>query len=191
MDPMLRRIGVLVVWILATMGTAALTYAAVSSAGRAVGENPAAPVAGAAIAARISTTTLSVTDGSSSTTVSLPEPTITSPTGPTTTISGTTNPTVTTTTVVTGTTSGAATQHWKTVPGVGTVGVSVSGDTVLLVSVTPVSPYHVDVKDDGPEKVEVEFDSESAEYNVRATIEDGELLWVVEQSGEGGGDGDG
>jgi hypothetical protein len=69
---------------------------------------------------------------------------------------------------------------------VGTVGVAVSGGTVTLVSATPVTPYHVDVEDDGPEKVEVEFDSESTEYQVRAFVDDGELIWEVDQSGEGG-----
>lgn len=191
---MLRRIGVVVIWSLATLGTASLTYAAVSSAGRAVGNDPSAPVAGAEIAARISTTTtttIAAVEGSSTTTFAFGETTITTATTlPGTTTTAPAGPPTTAAPVVT--TTATTTQHWKTVPGVGTVGVAVSGDEVTLVSATPVTPFHVDVEDDGPEKVEVEFDSESAEYQVRATVQDGELVWEVDQSGEGsegGGEG--
>jgi hypothetical protein len=111
------------------------------------------------------------------------------PVTPTTAPTGVTTTTVASTTATT--TAAAATQHWKTVPGVGTVGVAVSGGSVTLVSATPVAPYQVDVEDGGPEKVEVEFDSEAAEYRVRAEIRDGQLVWDVEQSGSGGDDDDG
>ncbi len=184
----MRRLGVVVLWLLAALGTASLTYAAVSSAGSAVGENPSPPVAGADIAARISTTTSGVEIVVTST--SLPVTTAVPPSMPLTTTTlagGGTSTTVSTTTVTT--TTGTTTQHWKTVPGGGTVGVAVSGGSVTLVSATPVAPYQVDVEDDGPEKVEVEFDSEAAEYRVRAEIHDGQLIWQVEQSGEGGDDG--
>lgn len=190
MGAMLRKVGVVLLWLLATLGTASLTYAAVSSAGSAVGVDPSPPVAGADIAARISTTTSS-TDAAAPPT-SLPGTTAVPPSmpvSPTTIPTGATTTTVATTTAST-TTSGAPTQHWKTVPGVGTVGVAVSGGSVTLVSATPVAPYQVDIEDDGPEKVEVEFDSDGADYKVRAMVRDGQLVWETESEGGGGGDDD-
>lgn len=202
---MLKRFGVVLAWLLAALGTASLTYAAVSQAGRAVGDDPAMPVSASDIAARVSTTitaasdTVTALDGATSTTEPGAATTVVVPTGPGTTAPGsattmTTAPTTTTsasastTTTSATTTTAAAHTEWKTVSGVGVVGVSVAGDQVTLVSASPVDPYHAEVEENGPERVEVKFESESAEYRVRAEVRDGQLVWEVSSSS---GDDDG
>ena len=46
------------------------------------------------------------------------------------------------------------------------------------------NPYHAEVEENGPDRVEVKFESESAEYKVRAEVQDGILEWRVESSSE-------
>lgn len=179
----LKRLGVIVVWLLATLGTASLTYAAVSQAGGAMGDAPAVPVAAADIAARVSTTVAvpatlptepSPTVSADGTTTSVGGETSTTVASPTTAAaSGGTSPTTTTT-------APPAHTEWKTIPGVGTVGVSVRGDSVTLVSAQPVAPYDVDVEYSGPDHVEVEFNSGETEYKVHAEAEGGVVSWQVE-----------
>jgi hypothetical protein len=184
----LKRLGVLLIWVLATIGTASLTYAAVTQADRAVGDNPTLPVAGADIAAQIPVTTTTAPTSSTTgavittTTIGVPTSGVTTTTLATST-TATSPPTTagasTTTTVAT-----ASSPQWKTVPGVGTVGVAVSGSSVTLVSATPVAPYHIEVDDNGPEKVDVKFESETMEYRVRAEIIGGTLTWSVTNSAD-------
>jgi hypothetical protein len=186
-DGVLKRLGVILLWLLATVGTASLTYAAVTQADRAVTDAPAGPVAGADIAARIATTT---TAAGTDTTGAVATTTTTTVTVPTTAVTSTTVVTGTTlspptTTAASTTTTSAASPQWKTVPGVGTVGVSVAGTAVTLISATPVAPYSVDVEAAGPEKVEVDFESGETRYRVRAEVVDGELDWDVSQETEG------
>jgi hypothetical protein len=176
---MLKRIGVVAVWLLATLGTASLTYAAVSQAGEAVGDNPAVPVAASDIAARVSTTVAGAT-----TTVATTIGTTTTPTTDGTVGSTTTSIPSATTAAATTTTGAAAHTEWKTVPGVGTVGVSVSGGSVSLVSAQPVAPFYVELERGGPEQVVVKFESEGSEYQVQAEVHQGALVWEV----SGGGD---
>ncbi|MBI5158068.1 MAG: hypothetical protein HZA58_08680 [Acidimicrobiia bacterium] len=180
---MLRRLGVIVVWLLATLGTASLTYAAVSQAGGAMGDAPAVPVAAADIAARVSTTVSSTlltepsTTASADTTttsVGAATPTTVAAFSGTTVASGSTNTTSASTTA----TQGSHTEY-RTIPGVGTVGVSVSGDSVTLVSVQPVAPYDFEVEYSGPDQVEVEFWGDN-EYKIHAEAEDGVVSWQVE-----------
>ena len=177
---MLKRLGVMLLWLLATIGTASLTYAAVTQADRAIGDAPAGPVAGADIAARISTTTAPAADTTVAATTTTTLPPVS---GSTTTLAPSVTVTSPPTTVTASTTtSAAASTEWKTVPGVGTVGVAVSGDSVTFRSAQPVAPYRADVEDDGPESVVVEFESESADYVVRAEVRDGQLVWEVIES---------
>lgn len=183
-DGVLKRLGVILLWLLATVGTVSLTYAAVTQADRAVTDAPAGPVAGADIAARIATTTTAAgtdTTGAvvTTTTVTVPATAVTA----TTVVTSTTLSPPTTTAATTTTTSAASTE-WHTVPGVGTVGVSVAGTAVTLVSATPVAPYSVDVENDGPERVEVDFESGETRYRVRAEVVDGEIDWDVSQEAE-------
>ena len=181
---MLKRIGVVVVWLLATLGTAALTYAAVSQADRAVSDDPAMPVSAADIAARVSTAVTTAPEGSTSTST-------TAPVASTTSVATTATAPVTTTTTPAATTTTTAPQsqtEWKTVSGVGVVGVFIDGDEVSLISASPVNPYHAEVEENGPERVEVKFEAESSEYRVRAEVRDGRLVWEVSS---GGGDGEG
>jgi len=184
-DGVLKRLGVILLWLLATVGTVSLTYAAVTQADRAVTDAPAGPVAGADIAARIATTTTAAgtdTTGAvvTTTTVTVPATAVTA----TTVVTGTTLSPPTTAAASTTTTTSAASPQWKTVPGVGTVGVSVAGTAVTLVSATPVAPYSVDVENDGPERVEVDFESGETRYRVRAEVVDGEIDWDVSQEAE-------
>lgn len=181
---MLKRLGVILLWLLATIGTASLTYAAVTQADRAIGDAPAGPVAGADIAARISTTTAPVEEATAATTTTTTLSLVTDSTA-TTVSPSTTIASPPTTVSASPTTTAAASTQWKTVPGVGTVGVAVSGDSVTFKTAQPVAPYDVDVEDDGPETVVVEFESESADYLVRAEVRDGQLVWEVIESLEG------
>jgi hypothetical protein len=179
----LKRLGVIIVWLLATLGTASLTYAAVSQAGRAVGDTPAVPVAAADIAARVSTSVaVSSTLAAEPSTTSSTDITTTSIGAgtSTTTLASSGTTTASGSTSTTGTTTPSAHTEYKTIPGVGTVGVSVSGDSVTLVSVQPVAPYDFEVEHSGPDHVEVEFTSVVTEYKVRAEVENGVVSWLVE-----------
>jgi len=79
----------------------------------------------------------------------------------------------------TDTTTAPATQHSIQASG-GTVVVSVSGDTVLLVSAVPTTGYSVDVRDAGPSTVEVRFESGDAESRVKVRVDKGQLRKSVE-----------
>lgn len=187
---MLKRLAVILAWVLATIGTASLTYAAVSRVGPDAGDRPGVPVASQEIAARVAATSTTVaattSTATTSTTTATGEPSTTLPATTTSTNAATTTgaaPATTTTTA-----SGVQTAY-RTTPG-GTVGVSVSGSSVSFLSAQPASGFSADVEDTGPEKVEVEFDGESAEYTVRASVVDGSLVWTVEGGPESGGGGD-
>jgi hypothetical protein len=58
----------------------------------------------------------------------------------------------------------------------------VSGTSVTLVSATPVAPYHVEVEDNGPEQVDIKFESESMDYRIRAEVIGGALDWEITSS---------
>lgn len=191
---MFKRLAVILAWVLATLGTASLTYAAVSRVGPDAADRPGVPVASQEIADRVAANaaTTTPTTLAAPTTVPTVIPDATTTTLP---VSTTTGPVSTTSTTAGGTTTiptttGSSTAY-RTTPG-GTVGVSVSGSAVTLLSAQPAPGYATDVEDDGPEQVEVEFDGESAEYTVRARIVDGVLTWTVSGGEEeDGGSGDG
>lgn len=51
---------------------------------------------------------------------------------------------------------------------------------IELISVQPAPGFTQRVRDDGPEKVAVEFEGAGVEYRVEAKVEDGDLEWKVE-----------
>lgn len=176
---MLKRIAVILVWVVATVGTASLTYGAVTAAGRGIEDRPGVPVASQDIAVRLTTTTVDISSPPTtmaSTTTDAP-PT----TAPATTVTSpsTSAPTTTATTATSAGTTTAAFTDFRTTPG-GTVGVRVDGATVTLISVQPAPGFSQKIKDQGPEKVDVEFESETAEYRIVAEVEHGSLEWKVE-----------
>lgn len=191
----MKRIGIGVLWVLAATGTATLTHAAVTLAGNEVAARPATPVAASDVAARLAVPETVATSVAPATTMpDLPEVTVTSEGGavvpPPVTTTVPQVSTTTTTAAATTTTAVAPSTEWKTVSGVGTVGVAVQGSAVSFVSASPVNPYRAEVTNAGPETVEVEFESEGSEFKVVAEVEGGVLVWRVIEEGDSGGSGD-
>ncbi len=82
----------------------------------------------------------------------------------------------TTTTVVAGPTSGV-----KSISSSGgTVTVSYGAGQVKLVAASPAIGYTMEVKENGPDKVRVDFDSDDREISVRAEWKDGRLVTEIE-----------
>jgi hypothetical protein len=175
---MWKRFGVIALWVMATVGTASITLAAVSQVGGQVSERPAVPIAGADL---VIPTTVAAPSTSSST-VTTVAPTTTEPVASTVTTQATstthattttaTNP-ATTTTVASTTT--AVSQSVTTSLIGGTVTVRHSGSTVTLISAVPASGFTADVESGGPNQVEVEFKSGNHESKYHASISDGRL----------------
>jgi len=171
---MWKRLAVAAVWVAATVGTAAITLAAVGQAGNGVSERPAVPVSAEDLVAVVTAETTtsapsSTTSGVTSTTVMA---TSTVPSSPSTvTTAGSSSTTLTT---------GASTTASRATPG-GTVTVSVSGGTLGLASAIPAQGFGVDVESSGGQEVEVKFEKhdESVEYLVKAHLEDGVVKWEV------------
>jgi len=206
---MWKRLGVIAVWILATLGTASITLAAVSRVGGEVTERPAVPVAGADLATSTtqrSTSAASGTAGPSGSVAVDPTAVVESTTtvvvsDSSLALSGTTVPTVTiadstaTSSASTSTTSVASTTTTtasapqppvSTVLVGGTVTVQQSGNSVTLISAVPTSGFTAEVEKSGPSKVEVEFTSENHESNYQAEISGGVLEIDTEEHEEGG-----
>jgi len=202
---MWKRVGVFAVWILATLGTASITLAAVSRVGGEVTERPAVPVAGADLA----TTTIqpspseapgitappgtvavepgavvASTSASISTSPSAAPPVSSSlSTSPSSTVAG---PSATSSTSTTTTTSAAPQPPVSTALVGGTVTVQRSGSSVTLISAVPASGFTADIEKAGPSKVEVEFKSENHESQFQAEVSSGVLEIDTEEHAEGG-----
>ena len=164
---MLKRIGIVAAWVVATFATATITLAAVGRAGSEVSDRPAMPISGAELAARFATSTTART---------VLDTTVTSGTTATTTQPATTTePGSTTSTTPPTTTIGAQHLTYEQ-PGVGRVTISVQGSSVTYVSsVVLGSGFHAEVSDHGPEQVEVHFEGEEGEYTFTASVHDGTL----------------
>lgn len=181
---MLKRIGVVVLWILATIGTASITLAAVSSVGDHVTEQAAVPIdsedllASPAVQALASTTT-TTTEATAATVADT-----STTTGPsTTTTTASTGGTTGTTTGTSSTTTTAAQGETvaRTLVG-GTVIVYHQGNSVTFVSGTAASGFSMEKKKGGPDEVIVEFESESHESHYQATVENGQLVIEIDES---------
>lgn len=54
------------------------------------------------------------------------------------------------------------------------------GDQVRLVDAAPNAGYSIEIKQDGPKEVEVEFDGDGYEGELSAKMRDGELVVEIE-----------
>jgi len=176
----LKRLAVIVAWVVATFATATITLAAVGRAGGEVSDRPAVPISGVELAARFATATTTIpgsttTDGSTTTGGST-----------TTTRSGTTTttPAPTTTTAPVATTTAASQTFTYEQENVGRVTIKVEGSKVTYVSsVVLGSRYsaHLEPEDD---KVVVEFEGdESPDYTFTAEVKNGSLQAGFASSG--------
>ena len=192
---MWKRIGVVAVWILATLGTASITLAAVSRVGGEVTERPAVPVAGADLA---TTTIQPSTSEPSGTTApvgtvavepgAVVESTLTSVAAPVSSSAPPNSTSPTSTVASPPTTSSTSTTTTKLVGG--TVTVQQSGNSVTLISAVPISGFTADIEKAGPSKVEVKFKSSSHESKYQAEIRNGVLDIQIEEDEEGHEEGD-
>ena len=66
----------------------------------------------------------------------------------------------------------------------GTLEIELVGSGIALVSTNPNSGFAVDVKEDGPSKIEVSFESEGLHCEVRAENRDGQLWSEVDNDSE-------
>ena len=154
-------------WVAAVVAATVLTWQIVGLADSQVGESPVA-------AAPVLPTTLPEGSTSSAPTTSLdPTPSTTGPTSTTSTVAaGSTSPSST-----------ATTAEWsvRTVnsPG-GTVVIRHRPGVVELQGATPAQGFGVEIDDDGPDRVRVEFEAEDEEYRVEARWRDGTLVVEVD-----------
>lgn len=186
---MLRRLGVIVLWVLATVGTASITLAAVGQVGEHTTEQAAVPIDSADLRSspaiqRLATTTTTTT--AAITTVPI-DPTATSITlGTTTSTSAATQTGSTSSTAAPATTTAttaASEVVWSHMNG-GSIAVRVQGDAVTLVTVQVTgSGWIAEIKNQGPESVVVELENESLdlETHFQATVEHGELVVQIEE----------
>ena len=189
---MWKRIGVVVLWVLATVGTASITLAAVNSVGDHVTEQAAVPIdsedllASPAVQALSSTTTTTIAEINTT----VPDPTFdmsTTTTSVTTTTaggggesSGTTAPPVSSTTT---STTAAGVWVYRATDG-GTVTVWFDGVSVTQPGVVTESGWTSKIEKSGPSEVVVEFESVSTEREVHyhASVEDGQLVIDIDES---------
>jgi hypothetical protein len=205
---MWKRIGVVVLWILATLGTASITLAAVSRVGGEVTERPAVPVAGADLATTTIQRSTSAASGtaapsgtaavdpiavieSTSTSAAVPVASSapTNTTSPTTTIASPSpagpSATPSSTTSTTTTTAPTPQPPVSTVLVGGTVTVQQTGNSVTLISAVPSLGFTAEIEKSGPSKVEVEFTSSSHESQYHAEIGGGVLDIDTEEHEKG------
>ncbi len=210
---MWKRVGVVVMWILATFGTASITLAAVSRVGGEVSDRPAIPVAGTDLAAMsrspravvttdpsaISVTTQPVVEAAASGTLpedSSPSTTVPSKDSSTTMTadvgsdggSGTGSESAPSSSTTSTTSATATTTAYLDTSGLigGTVTVQVTGDGVALIAAIPNDGFTAEVKKSGPAKVEVEFNSLGHESRYRAEVRGGVLDVDIEEHEEDG-----
>jgi hypothetical protein len=102
---------------------------------------------------------------------------------PTTTTPAPTSTEATPTTTVVATTTVPESGERVITSSCGTVAVAYEGTTVTLVETQPASGFGVDVKNSGPEEVEVGFAGGDIECQIKAEMEAGQLVVDVEDPG--------
>jgi len=193
-----------VAWLVATVASILLATAAVGNVGS-WGEDRPAPLQATAsslvtLAPPGSTTvvepppsttvqpTTTVARSTTCTTVTTQPDTSTTPSttqAPATTQSPTTSTTSTSTTTTTTTTAAPSEEFFESRQLIGGwVQLRISGDNVYLEAAVPESGFTVDVEHNGPEKVEVEFKSESHDSKLTARVDSGELDIRTEEEDE-------
>lgn len=197
---MRKKLGTVVAWVLATLASIALATSAVGSVRNEVTNQPSPLRATAATVAQpepavttvgpttAPSSTVTSTSSSSTTVTSLqPGTTATSTTSEspqnatsstTTAVSPTTTtaPPTTTTLPPTTTTAAPDSDYFETVQLIGGwVRLRVSGDDVFLAGSVPSPGFSMEIKEDGPGAVVVEFESDSHESTLHAEVENGEL----------------
>lgn len=198
---MRRKLGTVLAWIVATLVSIALAMSAVGSVRNEVTNRPAPLRATAETVAQLqpaeTTVTTEVTTTAATSTIVATTPPPPSTTAATTTSKApqnatssttTTSPPTTTaapTTTSTTTTAAPGSDYFETVQLIGGwVRLRVSGDDVFLDGAVPSPGFSLDIKKDGPESVEVEFESDSHESKLHAEISDGELKIDKEEDDE-------
>ncbi len=181
--------------------TAAAVFVAAAAVGSVRDQVTDAPTAMAPTTTATTTTVAPKIDtdptgaGTSTTTAASP---FTSPTTTTTTTTPavtTTRPTVpastTTSTTTTATTSPAVEIRTYDLVG-GSVTVEIGSSEVYLAGASPKAGFRMEVEDNGPDKVQVEFKSDDHESHFSGKFEDGRFIPEIEENGrDGDGDGDG
>jgi hypothetical protein len=193
-----RSLWLVAAWAAATALTAGVAWAVVGLAGESVGEEAVQPLSAEEVAALGVETTVDPPGETTTVPETIPSATTVPETAPTNPEPGTTttHPTVASTTT-TFAPPGGGTTSTTTAPVMnvdsrritgGTVVVRWTVDWVELVSATPDDGFIVEVKDRGPDGVEIEFEGEDVSSHYSAEVSDGELVVQVEVDDEGGED---
>jgi len=156
-------------WVLVAALATTLTWQIVSAADAQVSERPPLQVDAPLASSSDSTTTTTVPP---TTSTSLPGSTSSSTTT-TSSASSSTTPGSSSTSAPPPTTGAWTSQSIPTAGGV--VVVSFRPEEVVLSSASPAAGFAAEIKKQGPPEVDVEFESESAKFRVRARYEDGAL----------------
>lgn len=172
-------------WVTVTAVVTLAAWQVVGAAQERVGEVPTAPLV-AVSAPEDETATTSGTGpadsgvpGQSTTTTTRPSG---STPGSTTSTTRPSSQSTTPTTSTTSTTQPSQSAGTATIPSPGgTVTVSYSGGEVYLLGAAPANGFAVEVKNQGPDEVRVEFRSDTLKVDVRARWEAGGLLTSVSE----------
>lgn len=187
-------------WLVATAITGLVAWGAVSVAGAETSPQPNRPLTPTELAALPSAptsstsatidapstsrsetpTTPSSTPGTEATTPTTAGAATSAGTEATTPTTSATAPTTTTTAITTTTAAASGETLTFHVTG-GSVGVTVSGETVRLAWTTPNAGFRAETDDDGPEKVVVEFDSAAVESKIVIWVENGQVKHTAEE----------
>lgn len=179
----MRRAGWIVAWVVATAVVSFVTLHTLSLAEAGIGEGDLSPVVVASSPVETTPESVDTVEGDPTSPVQIPrddapESTTTTTIVPTSAASSppasltTAAPSSTTTVTV-------AVPTWETrtvESGGGTVTVRVAPSTVEFVSAFPAPGFIVEIDDDGPTRVRVEFESEAERYEVRIEWDGSELL---------------
>jgi hypothetical protein len=164
----------LLAWLVVTAVTTVIAWQIVAAADDRIGEPPSRAI----VAVDTSTTTATTPDPGDTTPGNTAGTDATSPT--TSTVPEAPNPTTSaTTSSTTSTTVPAAGWKIRTFQTAGgSVVVSYVGDQVRLDATLPAPGYSVEIDDEGPDRVEVEFVGEADEVEIRIERNDG--VWKVD-----------
>ena len=186
----MRNLRYVLSWVTVTAVVTLAAWQVVGAAQERVGEIPTAPlvvVSAAAVDTSTTTTNTGPSDSvppgqSSTTTTTRPSGATSGSTTSTTRPSNQSTTPTSSTTPTTSTTQAALPAGTSTIPSAGgTVTVSYSGGEVYLLGAAPTNGFTVEVKNQGPDEVRVEFRSATLKVDVRARWEAGGLVTTVSE----------